>query len=1273
MNEQPIGQSSPVPPLSSASQIRAETNSEPLIPGIPGFTWQDLHEPQRLADLMRVFHAFLEQNDSLLWAHYEDYIRGATLSAIDESRLLVKVAPYVSSFLARLFQIEAERDLLSTDIESEKVIFRFKNEFVTRRVLKRVKTPVVADAHWSSLVNLLYSHAVPQANGMDEEAATATLVDFFLRLDKEYKQRTATRDPRPVPETSRQQVATLAEKLSENAELNAWLKSHIPAAEGDSSADPSEHAFTTEHALVTAILGQLELWLADQYLDPAERPKFKEWVSFRTPHTFDFAHLVHFIRPDPNLPEMFVGPAEERRARDGFKLTDPRMNRRRIMNEVDYCIFCHDRDKDSCSKGFREKDGSYKKNPLGVPVAGCPLDEKISEMHVLKNQGDPLGGLALIIIDNPMLPGTGHRICNDCMKACIYQKQEPVNIPEIETSILTDILSMPWGFEIYSLLTRWNPLNRRRLVAQPYTGRNALVVGLGPAGYTLCHYLLNEGFGVVGIDGLKLEPLPADLLGDANTPPRAIRNVQELFVALDERVLAGFGGVSEYGITVRWDKNFLTVLYLNIARRLRSKFYGGVRLGGTLTIEDCWDRGFDHIAIATGAGRPTIIDMKNNLIRGIRKASDFLMALQLTGAFKRDNLANLQVTLPAIVIGGGLTAIDTSTELVAYYVVQVEKMLARHEQLVRIHGDEAAWRMYDAEEKINLSTFLEHGRAVKAERAQAAIEGRPPRLAELVDQWGGVSLAYRKSLEDSPAYRLNHEEVTKSLEEGIRYLEKLNPVEAIPDAFGAVAALKFERTAEVDGKWINTGEFVTLPARSVFVAAGTAPNIIPEKERPGTFKLDGRKQFFQSHKVVRDDAWNLQLVPVGANETGFFTSYSYQKEGDSQARLISFYGDNHPRYAGNVVKAMASAKHGYREVQALFAEEFAQLAPEKESERLPKWHTLVERLDHDLVPVVVRVDRLTPTIVDVIVRAPLAAQHFEPGQFYRLQNYEATAPVIDGARLTMEGLALTGAWVDKEKGLLSMIVLEMGTSSRLCAALKPGEKVVVMGPTGTPTEIPHNETVALVGGGLGNAVLFSIAKALKENNNRVIYFAGYRNSSDVFKRDDIEAATDVVIWCWDSGNPIAPRRPQDLAFQGNILQTMQAYNEGRLGERPIKMCDVDRIIAIGSDRMMAAVKQSRKAGGLLEGVFKPGHEAIGSINSPMQCMMKEVCAQCLQKWVDPATGKESFVFTCFNQDQHLDLVDFNNLNARLRVNSIQEKMTNLWIDHVLSSGALERV
>jgi hypothetical protein len=63
--------------------------------------------------------------------------------------------------------------------------------------------------------------------------------------------------------------------------------------------------------------------------------------------------------------------------------------------------------------------------------------------------------------------------------------------------------------------------------------------------------------------------------------------------------------------------------------------------------------------------------------------------------------------------------------------------------------------------------------------------------------------------------------------------------------------------------------------------------------------------------------------------------------------------------------------------------------------------------------------------------------------------------------------------------------------------------------------------------------------------------------------------------------------------------------------------------------------------------------------------MKGVCAQCLCKHTDPQTGEESFVYSCYNQDQELDRVDFTHLHERLRQNSVQEKLTNLWLDYLL--------
>ena len=158
-----------------------------------------------------------------------------------------------------------------------------------------------------------------------------------------------------------------------------------------------------------------------------------------------------------------------------------------------------------------------------------------------------------------------------------------------------------------------------------------------------------------------------------------------------------------------------------------------------------------------------------------------------------------------------------------------------------------------------------------------------------------------------------------------------------------------------------------------------------------------------------------------------------------------------------------------------------------------------------------------------------------------------------------------------------------------------------------------------------------------------------------------------MIWSVDAGDPIAPRRPQDRGFTGNIVQSMLAYAQNA-PETDLRT--VNRLIAIGSDGMMRAVKDARH--GVLSPYLNTDHVGIGSINSPMQCMMKQVCAQCLQRHVDPITGKETFVFSCFNQDQPLDSVDFTNLRARLRQNTVVEKMTNLWLTRLLAKADATR-
>ena len=784
------------------------------------------------------------------------------------------------------------------------------------------------------------------------------------------------------------------------------------------------------------------------------------------------------------------------------------------------------------------------------------------------------------------------------------------------------MLELPWGFEIYSLLTRWKPCDLRRPYQKEATGKRILIVGLGPAGFTVAHHLMNDGHTVVGIDGLKIEPVDAaasgvDSLGN-RTSFKAIKNISELREPLDTRIMAGFGGVAEYGITGRWDKNFLKIIRLLLERRRQFAMFGGVRFGGTLTIDEAFEDGFDHIALCAGAGRPTVLEIPNGFARGVRAASDFLMALQLTGAAKRASIANLQIRLPIVVIGGGLTAIDTATESLAYYAVQVEKFLSRYEAL----EVKPEW---SPEEREIAEEFLAHARALK----NTAFEKR----LSLLKSWGGATIAYRRRMIDSPSYTLNHEEVAKALEEGIVFMEGLTPEKILTDRYGHASAVKFSNGTE-------------LKAKSVLIAAGTQPNTVLAREEGVSLALDG-KYFLACDETGAPVKPERHTSKPGRPEV---LLHRY-----ADGRFMSFFGDLHPSYFGNVVKAMGSAKQGFPVVSRVLSQ--------REPASKIDDSKFLSNLNRDLRAVVHEVRRLTPAIIEVVLRAPVAARRFRPGQFYRMQNFETFAMHVPGTTLAMEGLALTGAWVDRDKGLISVIALEMGGSADLLAYLQPGEPVILMGPTGTPTEIPRGENVVLAGGGLGNAVLFSIGRALRAAGSKVVYFAGYKHLADRYRIEDIEAASDVVVWCCDEGPGFAARRPQDRAYTGNIVQSMHAYASGALGAQPIPFGDTDRIIAIGSDQMMAAVAAARH--GILQQYLKPTHTAIGSINSPMQCMMKEICAQCLQPHVDPQTGEKSYVFSCFNQDQPLDQVDFAALAQRLAQNGVQEKLTALWIDRCL--------
>src|SRR5262249_138513 len=179
----------------------------------------------------------------------------------------------------------------------------------------------------------------------------------------------------------------------------------------------------------------------------------KRGVLFKLPRKIDPHDLIAVETEVVDGVAMLKLPPSQRRARDGFALTDPGTALAAALDHANYCIWGHNQDKDSCAKGLKEKSGEFKKSVFGVVLAGCPLEEKISEMNLVEAGGHTIGALGIVAIDNPMCAATGHRICNDCMKACIYQKQEPVDIPQVETRILKEVLALPLGFAIHGVLT----------------------------------------------------------------------------------------------------------------------------------------------------------------------------------------------------------------------------------------------------------------------------------------------------------------------------------------------------------------------------------------------------------------------------------------------------------------------------------------------------------------------------------------------------------------------------------------------------------------------------------------------------------------------------------------------------------------------------------------------------------------------------------------------------------------------------------------------------
>ena len=144
----------------------------------------------------------------------------------------------------------------------------------------------------------------------------------------------------------------------------------------------------------------------------------------------------------------------------------------------------------------------------------------------------------------------------------------------------------------------------------------------------------------------------------------------------------------------------------------------------------------------------------------------------------------------------------------------------------------------------------------------------------------------------------------------------------------------------------------------------------------------------------------------------------------------------------------------------------------------------------------------------MVVEAPQVARKAKPGQFVIVRVDEPG-----------ERIPLTIADFDRDAGTITLIFQEVGKSTMQMGTLKPGDELItVAGPLGHPTEIEKYGTVVMVGGGVGIAPTFPIARALKEAGNTVISIIGARNKSLLFWEDRMRAVSDELIICTDDGS-----------------------------------------------------------------------------------------------------------------------------------------------------------
>ncbi len=263
---------------------------------------------------------------------------------------------------------------------------------------------------------------------------------------------------------------------------------------------------------------------------------------------------------------------------------------------------------------------------------------------------------------------------------------------------------------------------------------------------------------------------------------------------------------------------------------------------------------------------------------------------------------------------------------------------------------------------------------------------------------------------------------------------------------------------------------------------------------------------------------------------------------------------------------------------------------------------------------IVRAEWLAPRVRSIIVQAPRVAAHHKPGHF-----------VIVRAHTDGERIPLTVADADAGQGTIRLVIQAVGASTELLSRLETGGTIPdVAGPLGRPTEMERFGHVVLVGGGVGTAVIYPQAKALKQLGNRVTAIIGGRSKEYVILEEDLRRLCDAVYPCTDDGS---------YGYHGFVtgkLAEIIGQSEQSVGA----------VITAGPVPMMKAVAQATKEKNI---------HTVASLN-PVMVDGTGMCGGCRVS----VGGKQ--LFACVDGpefDAHQ--VDFDELIDRLGAYRAQEK------------------